>query len=119
MDDSIVRGTTTRKLIQILKRICRIVTGQEAEIHMRISSPPVCHPCPYGINTPTHQELIANQLRQDGEVDVEAIRQHIGAASLGYVTVEDLHASVANPDDYCYACWTGDYPIGTKDTWEV
>jgi len=98
VDDSIVRGTTSRRLVQFLR------TAGAREVHFRVSSPPVRHPCFYGIDTPTWDELIAN-----GRT-VEAIRSFIGATSLGYLSAEDLLDSVTHPEDYCLACFTGHYP---------
>jgi len=98
VDDSIVRGTTSRKLVDFLFR------AGATEVHFRVASPPITHSCYYGIDTPDRGELIANAL------DVEGIRAFIGATSLGYLAIEDLQASVGSPDNYCYACWTGRYP---------
>jgi amidophosphoribosyltransferase len=99
VDDSIVRGTTSRKLVQLLFK------AGAREVHFRVSSPPVTHPCYYGIDTPRREDLIAS-----GN-DIEEIRRYIGATSLGYLTLEDLEMSVTAPGQYCYACWTGKYPI--------
>ncbi|MCK4414069.1 MAG: amidophosphoribosyltransferase [Candidatus Eisenbacteria sp.] len=98
VDDSIVRGTTSRQLIGLIQR------AGAREVHLRVSSPPICHPCFYGIDTPTWDELIAaNQ-------SVEEIRGFTGATSLGYLTEGDLLGCVGRPQDYCLACFTGDYP---------
>jgi amidophosphoribosyltransferase len=98
VDDSIVRGTTSRKLVDLLFRAGAV------EVHFRVASPPITHPCHYGIDTPTREELIANSF------DVDGIRRFIGATTLGYLAIEDLQASVQAPQSYCYACWTGRYP---------
>lgn len=98
VDDSIVRGTTSRKLVELLFR------AGAREVHFRIASPPITHPCHFGIDTPTRTELIANSL------DVEGIRSYVGATSLGYLAIEDLRESVQAPHAFCYACWTGRYP---------
>ena len=98
VDDSIVRGTTSRKLVDLLFK------AGASEVHFRVASPPITHPCHYGIDTPTRAELIANQH------DVEGIRRFIGATTLGFLAREDLETSVKKPADYCYACWTGRYP---------
>lgn len=98
VDDSIVRGTTSRKLVELLFR------AGAREVHFRIASPPITHPCHFGIDTPTRAELIANSQ------DVEGIRRFVGATSLGYLQIEDLEESVQAPHAYCYACWTGRYP---------
>jgi amidophosphoribosyltransferase len=103
VDDSIVRGTTSRKLVDLLFR------AGAKEVHFRIASPPITHPCYYGIDTPNREELIANHL------DVEGIRRFIGATSLGFLAQEDLEASVKDPGQYCYACWTGRYPTATPE----
>ncbi|MEZ4650646.1 MAG: amidophosphoribosyltransferase [Candidatus Eisenbacteria bacterium] len=99
VDDSIVRGTTSRKLVDLLYR------AGAKEVHFRVSSPPVTHPCHYGVNTPSREELIASSS------DVEAIRQYIGATTLGYLSMDDLEHCVKDKGRFCYACWTGDYPI--------
>ncbi len=98
VDDSIVRGTTSRKLVELLRR------GGAREVHFRVSSPPIRHPCFYGIDTPTWDELIASHK------SVEEIRDFMGATSLGYLTQEDLLSCVSRPGDYCLACFNGLYP---------
>jgi len=102
VDDSIVRGTTARR---------RVTTLREAgarEIHLRISCPPTAHPCFYGIDFPTREELIA------GSKSVEEIRDFLGADSLGYLSVEGLLSPFPNPDDFCRACFTGKYPVDVR-----
>jgi amidophosphoribosyltransferase len=106
VDDSIVRGTTSRKIVGMVRE------AGAAEIHVRISAPPTEWPCHYGIDTPTREELIA------ARHSVEEIRHFIGADSLAYLSLEGMLASVSGPrDSYCTACWTGDYrePITAKD----
>jgi amidophosphoribosyltransferase len=105
VDDSIVRGNTTKKLIALLR------DAGAAEVHMRITSPPVKWPCFYGIDTDTQDQLI-------GAVkSVEEIREHIDADSLAYLSVEDMVAATgATADRYCLACFTGDYPIDIPDS---
>jgi amidophosphoribosyltransferase len=98
VDDSIVRGTTSRKLVGIL------VEAGAREVHFRVSSPPIKGPCYYGIDTPSREELIASRL------DVEGIRQYIGATTLGFLTEEDLMAAVERPGSYCLACFNRVYP---------
>ncbi len=99
VDDSIVRGTTIRKIV-------RMVRGAGArEVHVRIASPPVRFPCRYGIDTPTYEELIANRM------NLEEIRKFIEADSLIYLTVEELREVLDYPRDFCYACFTGEYPV--------
>lgn len=102
VDDSIVRGTTIRKLIRMLKE------NGAKEVHLRIGSPPIKFSCYYGIDTPNREKLIASKL------DVESIKNFIGADSLKYLEIDDLRKCVANPDHYCYACFMGDYPAGIK-----
>ncbi len=102
VDDSIVRGTTSRKIVQMVR------AAGAKEVHLRISSPPTTHSCFYGIDTPSREQLIASSR------DNEAIRAFIEADSLGYLTLEDLEAAVRDQRDgqgFCYACFTGDYPV--------
>lgn len=103
VDDSIVRGTTIRKLIRMIRRV-----GAK-KVHLRIGSPPVKYSCYYGIDTPTREELIASNM------SVEQIREFVEADSLKYLKIEDLRDCVQSPDDFCYACFTGDYPIPPMD----
>jgi amidophosphoribosyltransferase len=101
VDDSVVRGTTSRKIVSMVR------AAGAAEVHMRISSPPTTHPCFYGIDTPDREHLLAARM------DLEDIRIFIGADSIGYLDLEDLRASVQDADgqSFCYACFTGDYPV--------
>jgi amidophosphoribosyltransferase len=103
VDDSIVRGTTSRQLVRLLRR------AGAREVHFRVSSPPILNPCFYGIDTPSKEELIRSRL------SLEGIRGHIGADTLGYLTAEDLQASVTAPHSYCMACFTGRYPTPTPE----
>ena len=101
IDDSIVRGTTTRQLVKMLRE------AGAAEVHLRISSPPFRWPCFYGIDTPDRDELIAAQL------SVPEITEHLGADSLSYLSIEHLMDAVGEPgpgQGYCHACLTGEYP---------
>ncbi len=98
VDDSIIRGTTSRRRFQMLRR------AGAREIHVRISAPPCRHPCFYGIDFPSAGELIASDRA------VEEIRAFLDAHSLGYQTVEGMLSAVSRPRDYCTACFTGDYP---------
>lgn len=100
VDDSIVRGTTTPQIVRLLR-------GAGAkEIHVRICSPPIRHPCFFGVDMATRRELIASQK------SVEEVRQFIGADTLGYLSLEGLLESVGLPKEtFCIACFTGDYPI--------
>ncbi|MDH3627033.1 MAG: amidophosphoribosyltransferase [Acidobacteriota bacterium] len=105
IDDSIVRGTTSRKIVQL----CRDAGARE--VHMRISCPPTTGSCFYGIDTPHPEELIASHKDEDG------IRQHIGADSLGYLSLEGmLTAAEERRDEVCTACWTGDQPVAIPPT---
>jgi amidophosphoribosyltransferase len=106
VDDSIVRGTTSRKIVSMVRE------AGAAEIHVRISAPPTQWPCHYGIDTPTREELIASHHT------VEEIRRFIEADSLAYLSLEGMLASVSDPpDSYCTACWTGEYrvPLTPRD----
>jgi len=100
VDDSIVRATTSRK-------INRMFRGAGArEIHVRISSPPITHPCYFGIDTPRRKELIASSHT------VKEIQKYITANSLSYLSLEGLRRCVReNADQFCYACFTGHYPV--------
>ncbi|HEX9941582.1 MAG TPA: amidophosphoribosyltransferase [Thermoanaerobaculia bacterium] len=101
VDDSIVRGTTSRKIVRMVRD-----EGGAAEVHVRISAPPTEWPCHYGIDTPDRGELIA------AHHSVEEIRQFIEADSLAYLSLEGMLASVSGPQEsYCTACWTGDYRV--------
>ena len=100
VDDSIVRGTTTPRVIAMLRK------AGAKEVHMRITAPPITDPCFFGIDLGTRWELIA------GRMEVEEIRTHIDADSLGYLSVEGLIEAVGLPKDkFCLACFTGKYPI--------
>ena len=99
VDDSIVRGTTSRKIVRMVR------DAGAAEVHVRISCPPTVSPCHYGIDTPTRDELIASQQT------VEEIRQFLGADSLGYLSLASLRSAVGDTEGkFCTACYTGIYP---------
>lgn len=103
VDDSIVRGTTARRIVRLLKE------AGAAEVHVRISSPPIINPCYYGIDTSTKGELIASTKT------VEDIREEMGADSLAYLSVDGLKDGIGRPDNMpncgqCLACFTGEYP---------
>ena len=99
VDDSIVRGTTTRGLVAMVR------AAGAREVHMRVSSPPVTGPCYYGIDTPTREHLIAANFTTD------EIAQHIGVDSLGYLSLDGmLNAVPGGPGGFCHACFSGDYP---------
>jgi amidophosphoribosyltransferase len=104
IDDSIVRGTTSRKMVQALRE------AGAREVHMRISSPPVTHPCFYGIDTDSQDHLIA------ATKSVSAIAEIIGVDSLAYLSQESmLKATNIDPNNFCTACFNGDYPIPIPD----
>lgn len=104
VDDSIVRGTTSRKIIRMLR------DAGAKEVHVRISSPPTSGPCYYGIDTPTRNELIASSS------SVEEIRQFIGADSLAYLSLEGMYAfSRGKTQGFCDACFSGNYPVHFDD----
>ena len=103
VDDSIVRGTTTPRVIQLLRR------AGAKEVHMRITTPPIVSPCFLGVDMATKAELIA------ANHSIEEIRQHIGADSLGFLSLEGLNrATGQNPEDLCNACFTGIYPLNVQ-----
>jgi amidophosphoribosyltransferase len=100
VDDSIVRGTTTPKVINLLRK------AGAKEIHMRVCAPPIRYPCFFGVDMASRWELIAAQK------SLEGVRSFIGADSLGYLSLEGLVKSVGLPEgSFCTACFTGDYPI--------
>jgi amidophosphoribosyltransferase len=103
IDDSIVRGTTSKKLIQLIRE------AGPKEIHFRVSSPPIISPCYYGMDFPSKEELIANKCGND----VEKIREYLGVDSLEYLSEEKLLESVPKgvKTGYCTACFSGKYPI--------
>ncbi len=103
IDDSIVRGTTSKKIVSILKEF-----GAK-EVHMRISAPPTTGPCYYGVDTPTKEELISSRM------SVEETRKYIGADTLAYLSIPGLLRSVGNDQSYCMACFDGNYPVLPKD----
>src|SRR6059058_3332490 len=99
VDDSIVRGTTTRGLVALVR------AAGAKEVHMRVSSPPMTGPCYYGIDTPSREELIAARLSPD------EIARDLGVDSLGYLSLEGMLESVpGGPHGFCHACFSGDYP---------
>ena len=99
VDDSIVRGTTTRGLVAMVR------AAGAREVHMRVSSSPITGPCYYGIDTPNREELIA------ANMSVDEIAATLGVDSLGYLSLDGMLESVpAGPDGFCHACFSGDYP---------
>ncbi len=112
VDDSLVRGTTSRKIVKMLR------AAGAKEVHMRISAPPTTHPCYYGIDTPTRSELVA------ASHSVEEIARYITCDTLAYLSHDGLMASVGAPssgEGYCSACFTGNYPValGSPDQAEL
>ena len=109
VDDSIVRGTTSRKIVEMVR------AAGAAEVHMRISSPPTTHSCFYGIDTPERGKLLA------ARHNVEEMAQLIGADSLAFVSLDGLYRALGKPNrdvakpHYCDACFTGEYPIPLPD----
>ncbi len=115
VDDSIVRGTTSKQLVKLIRE------AEPAEVHFRVSSPPIMHPCYYGMDFPSEGELFANQ--QDG--DLEAMRKELNVDSLSYLSLEKLLDSVPGGEhkNYCTACFSGQYPteveINRKEEFEA
>ena len=99
VDDSIVRGTTSGQLIRLIR------DAGATEVHVRITCPPVAHPCFFGVDMGSYDELIAHQL------GVPEICDHIGADSLGFISVPRMMKALGRDDGYCNACFTGDYPV--------
>lgn len=106
VDDSIVRGTTLEALVKLIK------SAGPREIHLRISSPPITHPCRYGMDFPSKEELLANQC----DNDVEKMRLRLNVDSLGYLSVPGLLNSAprGHGESYCTACFTGVYPVAIE-----
>jgi amidophosphoribosyltransferase len=113
IDDSIVRGTTSMKIVHMLR------DAGAAEVHMRIASPPTRHSCFYGVDTPDRGGLLAAQM------DVAGMAEHIGADSLAFISIEGLYRAVGEPGreaarpTYCDACFSGDYPTTLTDQEEA
>ncbi|HRZ09565.1 MAG TPA: amidophosphoribosyltransferase [Gemmatimonadales bacterium] len=102
VDDSLVRGTTSRGLVQMIRAV-----GAK-EVHLRLASPPITGPCHYGIDTPTREELIASTHSMD------EIRDYLGVDSLGYLSLDGMVAA-AGGGPFCHACFSGDYPTAVPD----
>jgi amidophosphoribosyltransferase len=103
IDDSIVRGTTSKQIVQMVRN------AGAKEVHFLVASPPTKYPCYYGIDTSRQEELIASTM------DVDQISCHIGADSLHYISMEGMFAAMkADTDIYCAACFSGDYPAGKE-----
>ncbi len=104
VDDSIVRGNTTRQIVGMLR------DAGATEVHLRISAPPIRHPCHYGVDMSTREEMIAH------ERTVEEIAAEIGADSLAYLSLDGVYEAVGTPREvHCDACFTGEYPLGDGD----
>ena len=108
VDDSIVRGTTSKKIVQMVR------DAGAAEVHFRIASPPTTHSCFYGVDTPNRQDLLAHRM------DVAEMRQFINADSLAFVSMDGLYRAMGEPGrgrkpQFCDACFSGDYPIELTD----
>jgi amidophosphoribosyltransferase len=109
IDDSIVRGTTSRKIVRMIRN------AGAKEVHMRISCPPTISPCYYGVDTPSKDQLIgANKT-------VDQIRDYIRVDSLAYLSLEGLKKACGEGDkiSYCSACYTGKYPTNIVDVEEI
>ncbi len=104
VDDSLVRGTTSRGLVHMIRQ------AGAREVHFRVASPPITGPCHYGIDTPTHEELIG------ATHTVEEIRRHLGVDTLGYLSLDGmLRAAGGDAATFCHACFSGDYPTAIPD----
>jgi amidophosphoribosyltransferase len=104
VDDSIVRGNTTRQIVQMLR------DAGAREVHMRISAPPIRHPCHYGVDMSTHEEMVAH------ERTVEEIAGDLGCDSLAYLSLAGVYEAIrSDRSTHCDACFTGEYPLdGTE-----
>lgn len=102
IDDSIVRGTTSKQLVSLIRE------ANPKEVHMRVASAPITHPCYYGMDFPSKDELIANKFN----VDIEKIKNYLEVDSLEYLTIDEMLEAVseANTDNFCTACFSGNYP---------
>jgi amidophosphoribosyltransferase len=104
VDDSIVRGNTTRQIVRMLR------DAGALEVHLRISAPPIRHPCHYGIDMHTREEMVAH------ERTPEQVADAVGADSLAYLSLDGVYEAVGTPREvHCDACFTGDYPLGDAD----
>ena len=100
VDDSIVRGTTSKQLVAMLRR------AGAKEVHFRVCSPPVSYPCHFGIDTPSRDQLIG------AKYSVDEICEMLGADSLAYLSIDGmLKATGTSPNKFCKACFDGDYPM--------
>jgi amidophosphoribosyltransferase len=106
IDDSIVRGNTTGPLVHLLRQ------AGAREVHVRITCPPIEHPCYMGVDMGRYEDLIAHNL------DVEGMRRHIDCDSLSFLSLEGMLRAIGRPSGYCLACFTGKYPIDINGTVE-
>ena len=104
IDDSIVRGTTAGPLVRMLRE------GGATEVHVRVTCPPIIHPCHMGLDMGTYDELISHRLEGD------ALRSFIGADSLAFLSLPSMMKAIGRSDGYCNACFTGDYPLAVPVT---
>jgi amidophosphoribosyltransferase len=107
IDDSLVRGTTSRTLVKLMKE------AGAREVHLRLTSPELKYPCYFGIDIPTRGELISNSKTP------EEIAEHIGADSVIFLPIDKLKECVESPNDYCFACFSGKYPIDIHESLEA
>jgi amidophosphoribosyltransferase len=104
VDDSIVRGNTTRQIVRMLK------DAGATEVHLRISAPPIRHPCHYGVDMSSREEMVAH------ERTVEEVAAEVGADSLAYLSIEGVYEAIGTPREmHCDACFTGEYPLGDPE----
>ena len=109
VDDSIVRGTTSKKIVEMMRE------AGATEVHFRITSPPYAHSCFYGVDTPDTNDLLAHRM------DVEEMRKFVGADSLSFISLDGLYRAMeqgkrnAEKPQFCDACFTGNYPIALTD----
>jgi amidophosphoribosyltransferase len=109
VDDSIVRGTTSKKIVEMVR------DAGALEVHFRVASPPTTHSCFYGVDTPNTDDLLAHRM------DVEGMRRFIGADSLAFISMDGLYRAMEKPardarnPGYCDACFSGQYPIELTD----
>ncbi|NUN08537.1 MAG: amidophosphoribosyltransferase [Ignavibacteriaceae bacterium] len=110
IDDSIVRGTTSLQLIQLINE------AKPKSVHLRISSPPIMFPCYYGMDFPSHQELIAHKVNGD----IEKIREYLNVDSLKYLNTNEMLEAIyeESPDDFCISCFQGQYPTDVDFTFK-
>ena len=99
IDDSIVRGTTAGPLVQLLRE------AGAKEVHVRVTCPPIIHPCFMGLDMGTYDELASHRM------DVDTLRQHIGADSLSFLSLDGMMKAIGRSEGYCNACFTGSYPV--------